>query len=121
MGDFGFVMISFSCLFIIQACEMFSPFITGVVEHLDTVDSLAQLMKELAINASHGPGFQARMITEKLHRAYEKVILHNEDNLDGSGDARMAQQYSLEEEQDKLVMIDPLWDLWNFFPDIPEI
>ena len=99
---------------------MFGSFVTQVEEHLDTVDAMAQLMKELAINTSHGPGFQSQMISAKLQKAHEQKELRENDNFNGSEQAMTNQQFSFVEGQDEMIMIDPLWDLWNFFPDIPE-
>ncbi|KAH9210049.1 hypothetical protein DL95DRAFT_343628 [Leptodontidium sp. 2 PMI_412] len=116
MADFGFVMISFSCLFIIQACETFHPVIQAPYERLGKVEEVAQLMKELAINSSHGPSFQSQNIMAKLHQAYGKIPSTTAD--DGlAGSQGMFQPFS---GQDAFLM-DPQWDMLDFFPEFPQV
>ncbi|KAH7314315.1 hypothetical protein BKA65DRAFT_516581 [Rhexocercosporidium sp. MPI-PUGE-AT-0058] len=119
MADFGFVMISFSCLFIIQACETFHSSIQIPYERLGKVEEVAQLMKELAVNSSHGPNFQSQTILARLRQAHEK--LHNTGADDGwVGNQEAFQSFSSGPGQDAVLM-DPQWDMLDFFPDFPRV
>ncbi len=117
-ADFGFVMISFSCLFIIQACETFHSQITGLFEHLSNVEEVAQLMKELAINSSHGPSFQSRNIMAKLHHVYENLPAESRET-GMPGPHSVLQHFLFGAGQDEMFTMDPEWDLLDFFPDFP--
>ncbi|PVH73242.1 hypothetical protein DL98DRAFT_538490 [Cadophora sp. DSE1049] len=117
MADFGFVMISFSCLFIIQVCEAFHSAIHAPHEHLSKVEEVAQLMKELAINSSHGPSFQSQNIMSKLKRAYEKFSTTAAE--DGSVANRGVDQSFLFAPGQDAFFMDPQWDMLDFFPEFP--
>ncbi|KAH7391618.1 hypothetical protein BKA64DRAFT_110100 [Cadophora sp. MPI-SDFR-AT-0126] len=119
MTDFGFVMISFACIFIIQACEAFHTAIQAPYEHLGTVEEVAQLMKELAINSTHGPSFQSQNIMKKVTRANERVS--TTAAKDGSVVIRGADQSSsLATSQDAHFM-EPQLDMLDFFPQLPRV
>lgn len=117
MGDFGFVMISFSCLFIIQACETFRSAIDGILEHLATVEESAQLMKELAITSSHIPGIQGRNILAKLNQVCETLPSSSHDFVRIEDWGAAVQHFPFSTGQGETFMIDPMWDLLDFFPE----
>jgi hypothetical protein len=120
MADFGFVMISFACLFIIQACENFYARIDGVAEYVSDVEAVSQMLKEFAVNSNHGPNFQARTIMAKLQRMNEVVSGGGAvDVMNRVGDELMHQQFRAGVADEEDFMNDPLWDLLDFFPDIP--
>ncbi|CZR62617.1 uncharacterized protein PAC_12514 [Phialocephala subalpina] len=66
-GDFGFVMISFSCLFILEACKLYPTAVQDSDRILATVEEVALFLEELAVNSSHGPYLQGNIIQKKLH------------------------------------------------------
>jgi hypothetical protein len=120
MADFGFVMISFACIFIIQACENFYTSINGATEYLSDVEAVAQMLREFAINSNHGPSFQARMIMAKLQKMNESAaIMAAGDSSSRPEDEITNQQFGLDVGDMEGFMNDPLWDLLDFFPDIP--
>jgi hypothetical protein len=120
MADFGFVMISFACVFIIQACENFRSSVEGATEYLNDVESVAQMLKEFAVNSNHGPSFQARIIMAKLQKMNEgATIVGAGEQGEPEDDEVMNQQFQLDAGDEAGFMNDPLWDLLDFFPDIP--
>lgn len=120
MADFGFVMISFACLFIIQACENFYSRIDRVAEYISDVEGVAHMLKEFAINSNHGPNFQARTIIAKLQRMNEVVAGGGAGEvMNRAGDEMMNQQFRPGVGVEEDFMNDPLWDLLDFFPEIP--
>ena len=118
MADFGFVMISFACLFIIQACETFYSTIDAPDAHLSTVDDVAQLMKELAINSSHGSNFQSQNILAKLRQAYERIPNRAQTGDRWVGNPGTFQPIPTDICQDSFLM-DPQWNMLDFFPVFP--
>lgn len=122
MADFGFVMISFACVFIIQACENFRSSVDGATEYLKDVEDVAQMLKEFAVNSNHGPSFQAKIILAKLQKVNERVTRGIADEVGSrSVDDTMNQQFHVDVGDEAVFMNDPLWNLLDFFPDIPEI
>lgn len=119
MGDFGFVMISFSCIFIVQACEIFGSTIPEIMQYLHVVEETALLMSELAINSNHGPSVYGRSIIARLGKLSEaRNVPHIGDGIDNIGETRNYEQYPFGTHEE-LFLFDPLWDLSNFFPDEP--
>ncbi|KAK0118377.1 hypothetical protein ONS95_012666 [Cadophora gregata] len=118
MADFGFVMISFSCQFIIHVCGAFHSAVQAPFEHLSKVEEVAQLMKELAINSSQGPCIQSQIIMSKLTRVYEKIAptgIRAASNSNHGGDQRLnvvLGQDSYMEQQ---------WDMLDFFLEPPRV
>ena len=120
MADFGFVMISFACIFIIQACENFYTSINGATEYLSDVEAVAQMLREFAVNSNHGPSFQARMIMAKLQKMNETPAIMAAGNPNSRPeDETTNQQVGLDAGEVEGFMNDPLWNLLDFFPDIP--
>ncbi len=113
-GDFGFVMISFSCLFIIEACKLYPTVVENSGRILATVEEIALLIKELAINQSHGPYLQGNIILQKLHE------LEKQDQIEPSNSEAPVAPFSYEAGDVEGFVMDPIWDLLNFFPDIQE-
>jgi hypothetical protein len=111
MGDFGFVMISFSCLFVVEACRSYHSIVHGADRMLATIEEVALLMKQLAISPSsdHGPNLQANIILRKLRELDERHQLQP-GHLEISGT-----QLPFDTEG---FLMDPIWDLMNFFPEI---
>jgi hypothetical protein len=119
MADFGFVMISFACIFIIQACENFGPKINEAAEYLSDVEGVAQMLKEFAVNSNQGPNFQARIILAKLQNMDEtESIARPLDASNRAGD-QLGQDFRFGLGDEEGLLNDPLWDLLDFFPDIP--
>ena len=120
MADFGFVMISFACIFIIQACENFYSKINGATEYLSDVEAVAQMLKEFAVNSNQGPNFQARIILAKLQGMNENGSLSRPaDAGNRSTDGHEGQDLRFGFGDEEGMLNDPLWDLLDFFPDIP--
>jgi hypothetical protein len=120
MADFGFVMISFACIFIIQACENFYSSIDGAAEYLNDVEAVAQMLKEFAVNSNQGPSFQARIILTKLQRLNEnESLMRPREVNDIRGDESLGQDFRFSVGEEEGFMNYPLWDLLDFFPDIP--
>jgi hypothetical protein len=120
MADFGFVMISFACIFIIQAYENFHSRIDRAGEYLSDVEAVAQMLKEFAVNSNHGPSFQARIIMARLQKVNENMALMGAGDVVGRPeDEMMNQQFHLDVGDEAGFMNDPLWDLLDFFPDVP--
>lgn len=120
MADFGFVMISFSCIFIIQACENFYSSIDRAAEYLNDVEAVAQMLKEFSVNSNQGPSFQARIIVAKLQKMNENESLVRPREVgDIPGDESSGQDFRFGVGEEEGFMNDPLWDLLDFFPDIP--
>ena len=120
MADFGFVMISFACIFIIQACENFCSKINGAAEYLNDVEAVAQMLKEFAVNSNQGPSFQARIILAKLQNMNEiESLSRPADAGNRSGDEPVGQEFRFGFGDEEGLLNDPLWDLLDFFPDIP--
>ncbi|KUJ10467.1 uncharacterized protein LY89DRAFT_740179 [Mollisia scopiformis] len=114
MGDFGFVMVSFSCLFIIEACKNYRSLLQDEHRMLGTVEEVALLMKQLAISPSstHGPGLQASIVLYRLHE------LDKHDETEAALEEAPGAQYSFTSADAEGFMMDPIWDLLNFFPEI---
>jgi hypothetical protein len=122
MGDFGFVMLSFSCLFIIQACEVFGSPLPDILKPLEIVEEVAQLMTELGINVHHGPRFYGRSILARLHSLSEAGIWPRTDNdVTRYGDVSIEEQYSFSTGLEDVDSTDPLWEFTNFFLDYPRV
>jgi hypothetical protein len=120
MADFGFVMISFACIFITQACENFYSSVNGVAEHLNDVEAVAQMLEEFAVNSNQGPSFQARVILAKLQKIKAPESLPRARSIsERPGDDIMGQYFHFSVGDEEGFVNDPLWDLLDFFPDIP--
>jgi hypothetical protein len=120
MAEFGFVMISFACIFIIQACENFYKSINGATEYLSDVEAVAQMLREFAVNSNHGPRFQARIIMAKLQKMNESVAIMATGDFNGRPEDEITnQQFGPDVGDMEGFMNDPLWDFLDFFPDIP--
>ncbi len=108
MGDFPYIMLSFACLFVTQAVEIFGLSIPGLDEHLETAGEVGQLMKELAVNSNQNPGLYGRSIITRINR-----VCDAKDEASKAGKiAPLFEPY-----QEEWFMIDPLWDLARIFPD----
>jgi hypothetical protein len=66
IADFGFVMISFCCLYVIQACELFGLSYPTLNQHLRKVELAAQLMLELATDSRHSPALYGEWILGRM-------------------------------------------------------
>lgn len=78
---------------------------------LGTIEEVASLMKQLAISPSsdHGPNLQANIILQKLRELEERDQLHpGHPEISGTQLPFDAEGF----------MMDPIWDLMNFFPEI---
>jgi len=113
-------MISFACIFIIQACENFGSKINRAAEYLSDVEAVAQMLKEFAVNSNQGPSFQARIILAKLQNMNEiESSARPADAGDRPGDEIVGQDFRFGLGDEEGLLNDPLWDLLDFFPDIP--
>ncbi len=124
MADFGFLMISFACIFIIQACENFYTSITGATDYLSDVEAVAQILREFAVDSNHGPSLQARIIMARLQKMDESAAVMaagDTVNVNRPEDEIFNQQSGLDIGDVEGLMNDPLWDSLDFFPDIPAI
>lgn len=112
LADFGFVMISFCCQFIIRVCEAFGSSIPDVMEQLATVEDAAQLMKEVAIDSSHSPALYSSLISRGLEKL-RTAIVPAEDLFDAQNTAlRSPNQW-----ENELMLMDPLWEFSAFLED----
>jgi hypothetical protein len=113
LADFGFVMLSFCCQFIIRACEAFGPTVPKIMEHLTTVKDAVQLMKEIAIDSSHSPAIYSALIGTGLEKLKAITIptgrVIDEQNTDIDN--------PLNEWVDGLMSMDPLWDFDTYIQD----
>lgn len=120
MADFGFVMISFACLFILQACGNFYSSVNGAADYLSDVEAVAQMLKEFAFNSNQGLSFQARFILVKLQKITEtRSLVGPRDISDRTGEGIMGQGFRFGHGDEEGFVNDPLWNLLDFFPDIP--
>lgn len=119
MSDSGFVMISFSCLFIIRVCELFRSAVQTPDEHLRKVEEVAQLMRELATSSSHGPSFQSENIMLRLKQANDKKFATAVEN--GSITSRGTDQLSPNAPGQDSYFMDPQWEIPDFFPELPRL
>ena len=119
MSDSGFVMISFSCLFIIRSCELFRSAVQTPDEHLRKVEEVAQLMRELATSSSHGPSFQSENIMLRLKQANDKKFPTAVEN--GSITSRGTDQLSPNAPGQDSYFMDPQWEIPDFFPELPRL
>lgn len=114
-GDFGFVMISFSCLFIVEACKLYPTVVQNSDRILATVEEIALFLKEVTINSNHGPYVQGNIILQKLLELEKPSQVH-------LGHSEAAAVPFLFEPSDvdgfQGFMMDPIWDMLNFFPDV---
>lgn len=116
-GDFGFVMISFSSLFILEACKLYPAAMQNSDHILTTVEEIALFIKELAVNSNHGPYLQGNIILQKLHE------LDRHRQVDPGHSEAQVTPFSFEPghvEGFQGFMMDPIWDMLNFFPDVHE-
>ncbi|KAG0652138.1 hypothetical protein D0Z07_1367 [Hyphodiscus hymeniophilus] len=112
LADFGFVMISFCCQFIIRACEAFGSGIPDIMETLTTVEEAAQLMKEVAIDSSHSPALYGSLISRGLEKL-RTIIFPVDDSFDAENTA-----LSLPNEwESELMLMDPLWEFSTYLGD----
>jgi hypothetical protein len=111
LADFGFVMISFCCQFIIRACEAFGSGIPDITEHLVTVEEAAQLMKEVAIDSSHSPALYSSLISRGLEKL-RTAMIPAEDPFDRTVDLTSPNQW-----ENELMLMDPLWEFSAFLGD----
>jgi len=120
MADFGFVMISFACIFILQACGNFYSSVNGAADYLSDVEAVAQMLKEFALNSNQGLSFQARFILAKLQKINEtRSLVGPRDIGDRTGEGIMGQGFRFGHGDEEGFVNDPLWNLLDFFPDIP--
>jgi hypothetical protein len=120
MADFGFVMISFACIFIVQACENFYSSVNGAADDLSDVEAVAQMLKEFAVNSNQGPSLQARVILGRLQKMNEtRSLVGPRDISNRPGEEIMGQDFRFGHGVEEGFVNDPLWNLLNFFPDIP--
>ena len=83
LADFGFVMVSFCCLFVIRACEAFGSCLPDLLDHLTTVDEAAQLMKEVATDSDQAPSLYSTLISKKLEELRTSTDLPEDGWLEG--------------------------------------
>jgi hypothetical protein len=103
LADFGFVMISFCCQFIIRACETFGSGIPDILENLATVEEAAQLMKEVAIDSSHSPALYSAFISRGLEKVRTTMV-----PVDDSFDAQSTSLGLPNQWENELMLMDPL-------------
>ncbi|KIY00367.1 uncharacterized protein Z520_04052 [Fonsecaea multimorphosa CBS 102226] len=68
MADFGYALIAFCCLYIIQACELFSSTLPNPTKYLDSVEEVATFMGEMAVANNTAPRFYGNSILQQLKR-----------------------------------------------------
>lgn len=82
-------------------------------EHiLETVEEVALLIKKLAINSSHGPCLQRSIILNKLQE------LHKHSEVEPGSSETLIAPFSYESGELEGFMMDPIWDMLNFFPNV---
>ena len=112
LADFGFVMISFCCQFIIRACEAFGSGMPDIMEHLTAVEEAAQLMKEVAIDSNHSPALYSSLISKGLEKRRTAVV--PAEHLFDAQTTAFDSPYQWENE---LMLMDPLWEFSAFIGD----
>jgi hypothetical protein len=119
MVDFGFVMISFACIFILQACENFYSSVNRASDYLSDVEAVAQMLKEFAVNSNQGPSFQSRLILAKLQKIDEtRSPVGPRDISNRPGEENMGQDFRFGHGGEEESVNDPLWNSLDFFPNI---
>lgn len=115
MGDLGFVMVTFSCLFVIEACKHYPTVVQDTDPKLATIEEVALLMKQLTVcpNSDHGPNLQAKIILQKLHELDERDQVQP-----GLLEDLSSTQLPFEPNDTEGFLMDPIWDLLNFFPEV---
>ncbi len=75
ISDFAFVMLLFTCLFIIQACE--SPYMVPEERSrkLQTVSTTARLLVDLGIHASHFPSVYGKSLQRRVGSLQGSICL----------------------------------------------
>lgn len=76
MSDFGFVMLAFACIFILQAYQTAEPMLDDNTEKLNLVAAMAQLMIDLGPTSDHcavlcGNSLQQRL--KNVRQSMEKI------------------------------------------------
>ncbi|KIW93703.1 uncharacterized protein Z519_05017 [Cladophialophora bantiana CBS 173.52] len=66
MSDFGFVMIAFVALFVIQVHDRVQPVYAELKDALNRVDALSKLMADLAVSPNHCTAQLARSLKQRL-------------------------------------------------------
>jgi hypothetical protein len=112
LADFGFVMISFCCQFIVRACEAFGSGMPDIMEHLVPVEDAAQLMKEVAIDSNHSPALYSSLISRGLEKLRVATV-PTEDPFDAQNTAFN----SPNQWENELILMDPLWEFSAFLGD----
>ena len=112
LADFGFVMISFCCQFIIRACEAFGSGMPDIMEHLTAAEEAAQLMKEVAIDSNHSPALYSSLVSRGLEKLRTAVV-----SAEHPFDAQTAAFNSPYQWENELMLMDPLWEFSTFLGD----
>ncbi|EXJ53448.1 uncharacterized protein A1O5_13316 [Cladophialophora psammophila CBS 110553] len=66
MSDFGFVMIAFVALFVVQVHQHVKPVYAELKDALNRVDALSELMADLAVSPNHCTAQLARSLKRRL-------------------------------------------------------
>ncbi|KIW24899.1 uncharacterized protein PV07_10582 [Cladophialophora immunda] len=80
MADFGYALIAFCCLYIIQACELFGPTLPNPTKYLDSVEEVATFMREMAVANNTTPQFYGNSILQQLKRVPRNTEYSAVDN-----------------------------------------
>jgi hypothetical protein len=78
MADFGFAMVSFCCLYIIRAYEMFGGTQSTLATALDSVKQVASLMEGLSVGSNHCPAMYGHWLLARLERAIPQKLISND-------------------------------------------
>lgn len=73
MSDYGFVMLAFACLFILQAYRTINPTLGDKESNLNTVGATAQFMIDLALNPSHCAALYGTSLQQRLTQMRETM------------------------------------------------
>lgn len=75
VADTGFLMMAFPCFYIIRAAEMLADTGIPMESHLTTVETVARMMRELAVDPSHGAMLYGKTVLEKLSLYHSQISI----------------------------------------------
>jgi hypothetical protein len=73
MAEFGYALISFCCLYIIQAYELFGSALPTLGSYLTSVEEVATFMTEMAVANNTAPRLYGASVMRQLRRATGRV------------------------------------------------
>ncbi|KIW73779.1 hypothetical protein PV04_01871 [Phialophora macrospora] len=85
MAEFGYALISFCCLYIIQAYELFGSALPTLGSYLTSVEEVATFMTEMAVANNTAPRLYGASVMRQLRRATGRVEVARVDDQSWTG------------------------------------